>query len=296
MTMHTPRRSYRLPALLTVLLCLVAAMPWGAKARQGLEPAAIVQAMLRADYQGDRAALRALHAQMPTVSPARAGEARLRYWRGFALWRRAINGMNQAADRHELQADLRSAVGEFELADSLDRGFVDARIALISCYQLLAFVTRAEPAESARWVEKFVPLLREVSASARENPRLLWVQGQSEWYTPPGAPPDQVRARQATALATYKRGLEAARRAKAAGGLEPAWGEPELLMNLAWAYNNGIDRDAAAARRFAEEALALVPDWSYVRDVLLPQIAEADTIDAKAPTFTGRFGNRVALR
>jgi hypothetical protein len=102
------------------------------------------------------------------------------------------------------------------------------------------------------------------------------VQGQSEWYTAPNTPPDEVRVRQARALDTYRRGLELARRTVSAGDLEPAWGEPELLMNLAWAHLNGVDSDPAAARRYAEEALRLVPHWRYVREQLLPQIVRAD--------------------
>jgi hypothetical protein len=34
-------------------------------------------------------------------------------------------------------------------------------------------------------------------------------------------------------------------------------------------------RDVAAADRYAHQALALVPYWHYVRDLLLPQIRQA---------------------
>jgi hypothetical protein len=72
-------------------------------------------------------------------------------------------------------------------------------------------------------------------------------------------------------------GLAAARKATPAGGasLEPAWGEPELLMNLAWASLHAAHPDAAAAERYARAALAKVPTWHYVRDILLPQIQAA---------------------
>jgi hypothetical protein len=273
----------------TAAVCLVTALPVQTYSTQNRLPAVIVEAMLQADFQGDRAALKALHAEIPTVSRTPAGEARLRYWKGFALWRRAINGMNQAAEAPELVADLQGATREFTRAAELDHDLADAKVALISCHQLLSFVNRADRARSARSIEAFVSLLKDVSAVAPDNPRFLWVLGQSEWYTPPGAPVELARARQATAIATYKRGLEAARRARKTRDLEPSWGEPELLMNLAWAHQNGIDRDSAEARRFAEEALTLVPDWSYVRDILLPQIAEAAPITgAQAKQFVGR--------
>ena len=58
--------------------------------------------------------------------------------------------------------------------------------------------------------------------------------------------------------------------------LEPSWGEPELLMNLAWSNLNRITPDLPAADNQAQAALQIVPYWHYVRDILLPQIHEAE--------------------
>lgn len=55
----------------------------------------------------------------------------------------------------------------------------------------------------------------------------------------------------------------------------PAWGEPELLMSLAWTHLNRSTPDLAAAEQNAQAALALVPYWNYVKDILLSQIAAA---------------------
>ena len=46
-------------------------------------------------------------------------------------------------------------------------------------------------------------------------------------------------------------------------------------MNLAFGNLNRAKPDLAAAERYAESALGLVPYWRYVRDTLLPQIREA---------------------
>jgi hypothetical protein len=46
-------------------------------------------------------------------------------------------------------------------------------------------------------------------------------------------------------------------------------------MNLAFANLNRAKPDLAAAERYAQSALALVPYWHYVRDILLPQIRKA---------------------
>ena len=82
---------------------------------------------------------------------------------------------------------------------------------------------------------------------------------------------------QAKAFETYRRALEIARREKGTGPdpLEPSWGEPELLMSLAWSHLNGANRDLPAAESSAQAALAIVPNWHYVRDILLPQIRAA---------------------
>ena len=57
-------------------------------------------------------------------------------------------------------------------------------------------------------------------------------------------------------------------------------------MNLAWSYLNGERPDLAAAESSARAALALVPSWHYVRDILLPQIPAAKAKRA-APAGTG---------
>jgi hypothetical protein len=46
-------------------------------------------------------------------------------------------------------------------------------------------------------------------------------------------------------------------------------------MNLAWSNLNKTSPDLAAAKSNARGALALVPNWHYVRDILLPQIEAA---------------------
>jgi hypothetical protein len=68
-------------------------------------------------------------------------------------------------------------------------------------------------------------------------------------------------------------GLELARHQPAVTNiLNPAWGEPELLMNLAWSNLYKNDPDVNAAEQYARSALRLVPYWHYVRDLLLPQV------------------------
>jgi hypothetical protein len=231
---------------------------------------AIVANIQRADYEGDRTALKRLHAELTPFVDDRQVGSRVLYWRGFALWRRALNGFNDAADRTQLGEDLTQAVIDFQAAVARDPAFADARIGAASCLVNNSFLDmKSNPARARELFVQSASLLKEASAAAPDNPRLLWVQGANQWYSPP-----ERGGGQDVAMATYAKGLELARRQKGrvTDSLEPTWGEPELLMNLAFANLNRTTPDLAAAEQYAQSALALVPHWHYVRDILLPQI------------------------
>jgi hypothetical protein len=236
-----------------------------------------VPQILRADYEGDRAALGRLHDDLQVANGPPYVTSRVLYWRGFALWRRAMNGFNDGADTRELQQDMEQAVREFEDALARDSGFVDARLGMIACLQGLTFLSRDDQVKVQELATRWVQPLKDSLAAAPENPRLLWVYGGSQWYAIPGLSESQIVERQKAGLATFARGLEFARKQKGTikDLLEPSWGEPELLMNLAWANLNARTPDIAAAERYAKEALELVPYWHYVRDILMPKIRAA---------------------
>jgi hypothetical protein len=55
-------------------------------------------------------------------------------------------------------------------------------------------------------------------------------------------------------------------------------------MNRAWANFNRTAPDLKAAQQDAEAALAIVPCWHYVKDILLPQIQMShNAAQKKAP-------------
>lgn len=115
-------------------------------------------------------------------------------------------------------------------------------------------------------------MLKEAQAAAPENPRLLWVVGGNRWFAPPERGGGQDKA-----METYEQGLEAIRKNKGAASdaLEPSWGEPELLMSLAWSNLNKTTPDVGAAEKYARSALDQIPYWHYVRDILSKQIQDA---------------------
>jgi tetratricopeptide (TPR) repeat protein len=244
------------------------------QAKHSDSPEQIVARIQRADYQGDRVALAKLHEQL---SPMKSGAQAplIFYWQGFALWRRAINGFNESADRNDLEADLNGAIADFEEAIKRDPHFADAESAEAGCTMSLLFLHIKDGDYVKQRIPKMVQLLNDARAQEPDNPRVLWVVGGGLWYRPVESGGGQEKA-----IETYQRGLDiihkgSGKTAQVANPLQPAWGEPELLMNLAWSNLNRTKPDLDAAEKNARSALALVPDWHYVRDILLPQIAAA---------------------
>lgn len=227
----------------------------------------------KADYEGDRAALQSLYAKLLPFTSDEKLASRVRYWRGFALWRRAINGFNESVDPKDLQHDLELAFAEFKQSSANDPGFVEAKIGAISCLSILVSFASGDSARMQDLIAQSSSLVKEVKAQDSDNPRFHWVMGPILWNIPAERGGGQDRA-----MEGYRKGLEAARKTKAPSGqtLDPAWGEPELLMSLAWSNLNKTAPDLKSAEASARAALTLIPYWHYVRDILLPQIQKAE--------------------
>jgi hypothetical protein len=244
----------------------------------------IVSQIQRADYEGDRTALNQLYDQLVSFVDEPEVASRVRYWRGFAKWRRAINGFNETPTPKDLAEDLAEGESEFDAAIQRDPGFVDAKVGAASCAVNRLFLEGVFTNEKnpTRFREVLAPaslLLKEAATVAPNNPRLLWVIGPNQWSTPPERGGGQDKA-----MAIYQRGLEAARAQKGSSTgapLEPSWGEPELLTSLAWSNLHRDRPDLSAAEQYAQAALKLVPYWHYVRDILMPQIRAAQAKGAK---------------
>ena len=235
----------------------------------------IVVQIQRADYEGDRDALNRFYEQLVQFVDEPEVASRVRYWRGFAKWRRGVNGFNETPTPTDLAEDLTEGESEFYAALQRDPNFVDAKVGAASCIGFRLFLEKVfskekDPARLKQIIASSSQLLKEAKAEAPENPRLLWVLGPILWSTPPERGGGQDKA-----METYQTGLEAVRKQQASDPLEPTWGEPELLMSLAWSNLNRTTPDLNAAERYAQAALKIVPYWHYVRDILMVQIRTA---------------------
>jgi len=257
-----------LTALIFVSLSLTQTMR-GNDARE--QVTRIVAQIQRADYEGNQVVMQRGYDDLKPFLEDKEFASRIRYWRGFAQWRRAINGFNDAVDPKELEQNLKLALDEFKIAMEKDPTFVDAKVGTISCLGYLAFMNRQDQARAKELVGQIMPLVKQADEMAPDNPRLIWVHGPILWNTPPERGGGQDKA-----IENYQRGLEMCSKIKASDDpLEPSWGKPELMMTLAYCYLNAKAADVNAAEHYAREALEIVPYWHYVRDILLPPILAA---------------------
>ena len=235
------------------------------------QTARVVAQIQRADYEGDRNAMQRGYDELKPFIGDQKLASRIRYWRGFAQWRRAINGFNDAVDPKDLEQDLNTALDEFKIAMEKDPTFIDAKVGTISCLGYLAFMNRKDQTRAKELVGQILPLVKEADEMVPDNPRLIWVHGPILWNSPPERGGSQDKA-----IENYQRGLEICSKIKANDDpLEPSWGKPELMMSLAYCYLNANSPDLNAAERYARNALEIIPYWHYVRDILLPQIVAA---------------------
>lgn len=240
-----------------------------AEARLG----ALAPAVLSADYRGDRAELARLDGELGRLADGPLSEYR-DYWRGFARWRRAINGFNETPTPDDLASDLDAAVAHFRASLARRPGWIEAKLAMAGCWGNMLYVAGKDEARRKAILDEAVPAIQWIMENAGDNPRALWIKGGYELYQASAPPPrggDYARA-----AATLRHGLACARRealsAASRPAWTPAWGGPENLMNLAYLYSHVPTPDRAVALAYAEGALTAVPEWHYVRDVLLPQI------------------------
>jgi hypothetical protein len=234
----------------------------------------IVRQIQQADYEGDRVMLKKSYDGLAPFLENKELVSRVRYWRGFALWRSAINGGNDpASDQKELEDEFKQAADEFNGALAKDAGFVDAKVGVISCLGYIAYYHRKEKERLTELLGEIFPLVKELKESAPDNPRFIWVMGPILWNTPVDRGGGVNKA-----IESYERGLEICSKIKAPeDALEPSWGKPELMMSLAYTYLQKSPPDLEAAERMGGGALELVPSWHYLRDILLPQIVAAKT-------------------
>jgi hypothetical protein len=217
--------------------------------------------VMSADYRGDLEELARVRDELSEDKTYLA-----RYWSGFASWRIAVNGANHGMKSEELVKNLRSAATELYSSMRLEEDFADAYAAASLVNGWLAAFTPDDPVAMRERVSLSKALFARAEALEPKNPRVLWARGAFLLYTPAafgGSVPGAIEV-------YHQMRDEAERRGTNAASPLPDWGKAEALMSLAYAHM--MQWDLAKAREHAQAALKAQPQWSYVKDNLLPQI------------------------
>jgi hypothetical protein len=221
---------------------------------------------MAADYHADLAELARLRDQVAPLGGDPEVGYLAYYWAGFASWRLAINGASHGMSRDDLKGNLERAVTELEAAIRLRDDFADAHAAAAGVNSWLLVFLQNDPAAFKEHLASMTRQLARARELAPNNPRLLWVDGAILAFKPAAYGGD-VQA----GMQVYRRAVEVAD-APQPGSPLPDWGKPEALMSLAYFHLNQAVPDLDAATEEAHAALRLQPEWSYVRDILMPMI------------------------
>ena len=236
-------------------------------------------AVLSADYRGDRAELARLEAELGRLDAGRLNDYR-DYWRGFALWRRTMNGFNEKPMPPDLDADLVKALERFQAALARHPDWDEVKSAMLGAWGNRIYLAGQDAEKRGKLLEEAGEFYRWVMAYEGDNPRVLWIKGGLQMIVPPASGGDWTKA-----AATLRKGVAGAwteaSAAAPAPPWSPTWGGAENLMNLAYLHSHLPTPDRATALAYAEGALTKAPQWHFVKDVQLPMI-EALPIAATA--------------
>jgi len=258
-----------------MILSLISALvlSWASVPNFQSKPDAVtdwIRQIRKADFEGDRPKLEQLYQASEDFLEHNRNTAWIRYWRGFALWRKAANGFNDGATPEDQNSALTRAIDEFEKSLTADPKLTDSKIAEAGALMNLTFLNMQDQKKIKPLVPKFLKLVEEARKEAPNNPRFYWVYGPQLWYLPPtrGGGFDK-------AFDCYQKGLQLCKKQPKAKLIEADWGEPELQMNLAWSFLHLPEPKPLEAEKYAKMALKAVPNWHYLKDILLPQIIKA---------------------
>jgi tetratricopeptide (TPR) repeat protein len=243
------------PGIVPMLLAAVIAAAQGE--RTAPDPMVVARTLARdGDLRGDWAMLVEAHRRLAAL-PREDGAALRRYYLGYVDWRIGALAFLAGGPTHMIP-HLARAAEELQAAIELDPRAAEAHALLATvCGVLIG----ADPSRAAT----LAPVLRQAARTAfslaPDNPRVRLLRGMGVTLAPGGD--------RAAGLALWREALEAFQRHRRSDPRLPDWGEAE-----GWGWLGGVHLVAgeyAEARRAFDRALALRPDFWWVRRIARPQ-------------------------
>ena len=136
----------------------------------------LIPRIMKADYDGDRPGLDRLYGDVDVYLRDERVESRVRYWKGYTKWRRAMNGANEATTPPDLADDSALCADEMQRSSTLDPTFVDARVGEMACLGLVLFFDSRHAGNKER-IDRLRVLLGDLKETASGNPRYVWAGG-----------------------------------------------------------------------------------------------------------------------
>lgn len=253
-----------LPFLLTLFLTAAPIHAQRSAASTGVPADSLIlqgKRLLDAGYDrgdtGDIQRARALFLRASERRPAWA-----RYYAGLAGYR-LLPLLEEDEDRQEQALD--DAIGHLEAAVERAPKRAEAHALLSGLYGWMAGQGMIS---GMRYGPKASRAMERAKELAPKNPRVVLIDAIST-FNKPGA----FGGDKAEALKGFERAARLFQEENVGGPLQPNWGHAEAYAWTGIAHLKA-DRKAQARQAF-ERALEINPDYGWVRDVLLPQLADA---------------------
>jgi tetratricopeptide (TPR) repeat protein len=208
--------------------------------------------------------LQKARAHFERLLAAKQHEALVRYYLGYCNYRLVIFYQREK-DQELLKKHLDEAITQLEAAVKQNNKFAEAYALLSSCYgQKIGLA----PMLGMTLGPRAGMTMQSALALAPDNPRVVLLDAIGAYYKPP-----MFGGSKETALTGFKRAAELFDREKITDPLQPDWGHAEAYAWLGIAYLDKSDK--AAARAAFDRALAIAPEYGWVKYQLYPQVTDS---------------------
>ena len=257
--------------LFTLVACVMSSTPMAAASSGGsaLAPTATdsllrqAKTVLRnATDKGSVDSLKQARALAERATSGREGNVLAHYYVGLANYR-MVNQLPEDAEKRRKHV-LEDAVSHLKRATNIDAKMADAWALLAGCYgQMMGL----NPMQGMSLGPKSNDAMEKAKNLEPKNPRVWIISGTQDYFTPSMFGGDKERA-----LSKFKKAARLAKQESIEDPLMPSWGHAEAYTWIGIAQMNA-ERYAKARSAF-EKALALNPDYGWVKEVLLPKLKE----------------------
>lgn len=192
------------------------------------------------------------------------------YYAGLANMR-AVNIMGDENKEKTLER-IDVAVEHFKTATDQQDDFAEAYALLASAYGRKMGL---DPRQGMFLGPKSSQLLKKAHALAPDNPRVVFIQATSDYFTPETWGGSKKKAMQG-----FRHAIELfEQQEESTDPLQPDWGHSDSYAWLGFAHLQNEEYEKA--RQAFRDALEINPDFGWVQEVLLPRLqSKVDSTDA----------------